>query len=138
MLDDKWGPYTIDRFASFYNTQLPRFNSRFWNPGSEAVDAFTCDWGGENNWWCPPIYLIPRILGHAQEIHAEGTIIVPQWPSAPFWPMLFASGSKVSQNIMTTEVIDKEQVIICRGGSGSRLFSKEPNTNLLAVRLKFQ
>ena len=74
------------------------------------------DWGGENNWWCPPIYLIPRVLGHAQETHAEGTLIVPQWPSAPFWPMLFASGSKVSQNIMTTEVIDKEQVIICRGG----------------------
>ena len=137
MLDDKWGPHTIDRFASFYNTQLPRFNSRFWNPGSEAVDAFTCDWSGENNWWCPPIYLIPRVLGHAQETHAEGTLIIPQWPSAPFWPMLFASESKVSQNIMTTEIIDKEQVIIRRGGSGGRLFSKEPNTNLLAVRLNF-
>jgi len=32
---------TIDRFASYYNTQLPRFNSRFWNPSSEGVDAFT-------------------------------------------------------------------------------------------------
>ena len=137
MLDDKWGPHTIDRFASFYNTQLPRFNSRFWNPGSEAVDAFTCDWSGENNWWCPPIYLIPRVLGHAQEIHAEGTLIIPQWPSAPFWPMLFASESKVSQNIMTTEITDKEQVIIRRGGSGGQFFSKEPNTNLLAVRLNF-
>ena len=38
---------------------------------------------------------------------------------------------------MTTEIIDKEQVIIRRGGSGGRLFSKEPNTNLLAVRLNF-
>ena len=53
-LERMWGPHTVDRFASFFNTQLPRFNSRFWNPGSEAVNAFTCDWHGENNWWCVP------------------------------------------------------------------------------------
>ena len=45
-----WGPHIVDRFANYVNTQLSRFNSRFWNPGSEAVDAFTCDWAGENNW----------------------------------------------------------------------------------------
>ena len=28
-LDQEWGPHTIDRFASYYNAQLPRFNSRF-------------------------------------------------------------------------------------------------------------
>lgn len=39
-----WGPYTVDRFASFYNAQVPRFNSRFWNPESEVVGAFTQDW----------------------------------------------------------------------------------------------
>ena len=138
MLDAKWGPHTIDRFASFFNSQLPRFNSRFWNPGSEAVDAFTCDWSGENNWWCPPIYLVPRVLGHAQETHAKGTLLVPQWPSAPFWPMLFTSGSKVSQSVVATQVIEKEQVVICCGRSGAQLFKGEPNTNLLAVRLDFQ
>ena len=53
-LDSLWGPHSVDRFASYYNTQLPRFNSRYWNPGSEAVDAFTCDWSNECNWLCPP------------------------------------------------------------------------------------
>ena len=138
MLDAKWGPHTIDRFASYFNTQLPRFNSRFWNPGSEAVDAFTCDWSNENNWWCPPIYLIPRVLGHAQKTSAKGTLIVPQWLSAPFWPILFASDSSVSQSVVATQVIEKEKVVICPGRSGSQLFSGSPNTNLLAVRLNFQ
>ena len=64
-LDALWGPHTIDRFASFYNTQPPRFNSRFWSPNSEGVNAFTMDWNGENNWICPPVYLIPRIIQHA-------------------------------------------------------------------------
>ena len=36
-LDKQWGPHTIDRFASHANTQLQRFNSHCWNPGSEAV-----------------------------------------------------------------------------------------------------
>jgi len=26
-LQVKWGPCTVDRFASYYNTQLPQFNS---------------------------------------------------------------------------------------------------------------
>ena len=100
------------------------------------MDAFTCNWGGENNWWCPPIHLIPRLLGHAKETQAKGTLIVPQWPSAPFWPMLFAS--KVRQNVLATEVIEKEKVEICCGRSGDQLFAGRPNTNLLAVRLDFQ
>ena len=87
-LDNAGGPHTVDRFASFQNSQVPRFNSRCWNPGSETVDAFTVDWSGENNWWCPPIGLIPRVIRHAQACGTKGSIVVPLWPSAPFWPML--------------------------------------------------
>ena len=39
-----WGPFAVDRFATWYNTKCVRFNSRFWNPGSEGVDAFTENW----------------------------------------------------------------------------------------------
>ena len=46
-VDQLWGPHTIDHFAYCFNAQTPRFNSRSWSPGSEAVDAFTVDWGGE-------------------------------------------------------------------------------------------
>ena len=42
-LDIKWGPHTVDRFTCFYNTKLPRFNSRFYQTGTEGVDAFTQD-----------------------------------------------------------------------------------------------
>ena len=40
ILDVRWGPHTIDRFACSYNAKLSRFNSRFYQPGAEAVDAF--------------------------------------------------------------------------------------------------
>ena len=48
-LDSFWGPHTVDRFANASNAHLPRFNSRFRVPGSEAVDACSVSWTGENN-----------------------------------------------------------------------------------------
>lgn len=30
MLDVRWGPHSVDRFACSYNTRLARFNSRFY------------------------------------------------------------------------------------------------------------
>ncbi len=73
-LDALWGPHTVDRFASFHNHQLPRFNTRFWNPGLEAVDTFTVNWSGGKYWLCPPIHLVPRVICHAQVCRAIGTL----------------------------------------------------------------
>ena len=37
VIDAKWGPHTIDRFASHYNAQVPRFNSLNLPPPAAAV-----------------------------------------------------------------------------------------------------
>ena len=49
-LDSIWGPHTVD---SPVNVHLEIFNFRFFNPSTKAVDAFTCDWAKDNNWWFP-------------------------------------------------------------------------------------
>lgn len=85
-LDERWGPHSVDRFACSYNAKLPRFNSRFLQPGSEAVDAFSQDWSAENNWLVPPTILIGRSLSHMRNCSATGTLIVPMWKSVQFWP----------------------------------------------------
>ena len=33
-LMSQWGPHTVDRFADYFNAQLPQFNSQFWSPGT--------------------------------------------------------------------------------------------------------
>jgi hypothetical protein len=83
-----WGPFTVDRFASSLNKKVQRFNSWRMCPGTEAVDAFTQDWNGEFNWMVPPLNLIHRVINHIQETHAQGVLIVPNWPSQPWWPQL--------------------------------------------------
>ena len=64
ILNVRWGPHTIDRFACSYNAKLPRFNSRFYQPGIEAVYAFLQDWEFENNWLLPLVSQISRVVDH--------------------------------------------------------------------------
>ena len=63
-IQQQFGNFTIDRFADNLNKKLMRVNSKFYCPGPEDVNAFTCQWGGEYNWLCPPISLISRTLRH--------------------------------------------------------------------------
>ena len=89
LISSRWGPFHVDRMACHYNSHLPRFNSKFWYPNTEAVDCFTQDWGkGCNNHVCPPPYLINAVLFHMQFCKAKGTLVVPEWKSGAFWPSL--------------------------------------------------
>ena len=52
--DNAW-VHIVDPCASDYNAKLgDSIASRFWNPGSKAMDTFTMDWSQENNYFCPP------------------------------------------------------------------------------------
>lgn len=137
MLDGMFGPHTIDRFADANNTQLIRFNSRYWSPGSEAVDAFTVNWAGENNWLCPPIGLIPRVIRYMQVCRAHGTLIVPMWESAPFWPILCPHGSIFAGFVGEWCQLPQVEGLFLPSKSGVTLFDgKVPNTPVLAIRIQ--
>ena len=115
VLDSLWGLHTIDRFANSRNAQLPRFNSRYWNPCTEAVDAFTVNWSGENNWWCPPVCLIPRVIQHASVCRVVGTLIVPHWVSSPFWPILCPTGTKFAYMVKEVVQLPRSSDLIVPG-----------------------
>ena len=80
-----WGVPTIDRFADASNTHCGRFNSRFFSPGTEAINAFTQDWATDLNLLVPPLYLIPRVLAYLRLCQARGILIFPAWKSALYW-----------------------------------------------------
>ena len=97
MLEVKWGPHTVDRFASHINSKCIRFNSRWWVPGTEAINGLNERWTGENNWLVPPPRLVPSCIVKIQKEEANCTLIVPEWKSAPFWPLLFGKSCNVSE-----------------------------------------
>ena len=137
-IDSLWGPHSVDRFASFLNFQVLRYNSRCWSPGAEAVDSFTVNWEGENNWLCPPIGLIARVIRHAQACKAVGTLIVPVWPSAPFWPLLCPYGTYYAGFVRDIRQLPRVESLFLPGRSGACLFKDHiPNTQILALRCEF-
>lgn len=93
LLDARWGPHTIDRFASDINSQLPRFNSLYFCPTAEAVDCFAQQRRGENNWCNPPFALIGRLWAFLRWQGAVATVVVPVWRSAVWWPLLCSGGA---------------------------------------------
>ena len=137
-LDAVWRPHSVDRSASFQNCQITRFNSQCWNPGAEAVDAFTVDWRDENNWWCPPLALGHRVIRHAQVCGAEGTLIGPLWPSAPFRPLVCPREGHFAPFVVGWMDLPLTDSLFLPDPSGCALFNGQVlNTRVLALHCMF-
>ena len=57
-----WGPHSVDRFATDYNAKCSRFNSRWWCPSNECVDAFKSLWSGDINWLVSLSRLVCKVM----------------------------------------------------------------------------
>lgn len=84
-LDDKYGPHSVDLFASAETARCPRFYSRWMCPGALATNAFLQDWVGENAWANPPFHLAGAVVSHALRTGATMTLIAPVWRAQPWW-----------------------------------------------------
>ena len=135
-LESLWGPFTVDRFASVMNNKTKRFNSLFWNPTAEAVDAFTQNWHGENNWLVPPIYSVIRTIKHLIYCKAKGSLIVPRWVSSPFWSYIFNKNLTYKAYVKDVLEFKETNRIYSKGSSPKCIFGTENIlSTVLAVRL---
>jgi hypothetical protein len=92
-LDQCWGPFEIDLFASAHNALTPLFFSMLACPGTAGVNAFAHTWSGRGLCWCfPPYPLIRRALDRLIAECVTACLVVPALKGAPYWPCLLASG----------------------------------------------
>lgn len=137
-LRSRWGPFTIDRFANQKNTKTVRYNALFWDPACEAVDAFTQDWSNEANWLVPPVFLVPKVLCHAESCRASGTLVVPYWESAPYWPMLRKKNGDFRNFVVDYEVfVDTRGILELGDFKRSLLGSSRFKSSIIALHLRF-
>ena len=95
---DKQYKHTIDRFASGENTQLPRFNSRWLEPRTEAVDCLRLpdsQWRAENNFCHPPWDLLDDLVLKLQRSGAAATVVAPLWPDRSWHQLLTEMASEI-------------------------------------------
>jgi len=85
----KLGVPDIDLFASRLNCQLKPFVSWGRDPEAVATNAFTLFWGQWNFIYAfPPFSLALRTLTKWKQDAAEGIVILPYWPTAPWYPLM--------------------------------------------------
>ena len=91
------------------------------------VDAFTVSWEKENLWMCPPLYLIGDVIRRVRSVPCHGTLIVPEWKSAWWWPLFFQviEGHLLSEVGYTcperedySRVVHAHEIGLMEGGQG--------------------
>lgn len=132
LLDTRFGPFTLDCFANFYNAKLPKFYSMFFVPGTSGVDSFCFNWAGEVCLLVPPVAVVGRCLEHLFRCRAKGVLVVPLWPSSFFWPMLKGF---FSQFIVGFLRVKGSKVLVLGRNLNSLLGSINFKSEVLAIHL---
>ena len=77
----------IDLFASRLNTQLPVFVPYRPDPDAKIIDAFSIKWT-ESFYAFPPFSIIGRVVQKITLEESTGLLIVPFWPTQPWYSSL--------------------------------------------------
>lgn len=134
IIKNKWGPHDVDRFANYKNAKTRRFNSKFWNPRSEAIDAFSQNWCNDNNLLVPPPYQAAKVIRHVIACRAVGTLVVPKWVSAQYWPMLVNRQGEF--NKFVTEHIELGSKVVTAGSGNKNIMGTDRfSSNILVLRI---
>lgn len=95
-LEQRFGPHTIDRYASVQSARLARFNTELPHPASQGAPALAQDWHGENNYAFPPLSELPALAQLvASQPQLQATIVAPHWPAQAWYQQLVEAASYV-------------------------------------------
>ncbi len=123
--DKKWGPRYIDRFASFENKQLPRYNAKWRDKKAEALDSIHLtdrEWRQEANWCNPPWFLLDDLTAKLRQ-SSEGASLShrPKMASLPVVRPLPRDGLRDGRNAPLKEHFLSTAARGARGGRAFRL-----------------
>ena len=99
------GQPEIDLFASRLNHKVDRYCAWQPDPGAIFIDSLMYDWSQENVYAFPPFSIIHMVIQKWIQDQAEGIIVVPKWPSQPWYTLL---NKLIVQQPIMIEVITDE------------------------------
>ena len=106
-LEDRLGSLEIDLFSSPINHKLEKFVTTFAHPRAYAVNAFTLNWNQfQNIYLFPPPKAIPRVISKLRRYRGSGVIIVPNRPTAAWFPFLAKKANPLNLLLKVTQSVD--------------------------------
>lgn len=84
-LQARYGPHTVDLFASDKTARCHRFYSRWLCPRTLGTNAFAHAWTDENAWANPPFHLVGAVVNQALSTGATVTLVAPEWRAQQWW-----------------------------------------------------
>ena len=120
-----WGSCSVNCFASYKNHKVPRFYSKYFNPGSLGVDSLAFSWVGETCWLVPPVLLVKKVIPHVCLCRCRGILVVSYWPSAHYWPLLVKRGGVFKSFVADRLYVENGKDVFLHGGNKSSLFGSE-------------
>jgi hypothetical protein len=134
--DRLWGPHTVDRMANMSNTHVPVFNSKWSDRLTVAVNCFTQDWRGENNWVCPGFHLVEAVLEHLRECKATATVVVPVWRTEPWWGTVSREGEWTSV-VQGWQMLPRHQSVFVPEHEDAALGVLQHDFDVVVLRVSF-
>jgi hypothetical protein len=137
-VEDRFGPHSIDRFASDRSHQLPRYNTKYFSPKAEGLDAFSLNWAGDNNYLFPPPSLVGQAMYHASVCGADITIVYMQRFSRPYMQSL--RRYELEGKLLDTICLGSANRVLEYRNSSPRVESRYqhlPKGHVFASRIKF-
>ena len=82
-----FGTFEVDLFATNINSKCKIYISWYPDPFASSIDAFTISWNQFYFYAFPPFAIISKVLRKIITDEAEGVLIVPWWPTQPWFPL---------------------------------------------------
>jgi hypothetical protein len=78
-LNVRFGPFSIDLFATSANAKCERFYLRSFEDRTLGVDSFAQNWAGECAYAAPSVSFVMRTIQKAAMSNMSGVLLVPLW-----------------------------------------------------------
>lgn len=76
------------------------------------------------------------VVRKVENDRANSTLVIPEWKSAPFWPLLFASNN-FTNFIKGTKFLPKEHSVVKGSGKNGVFGERILRFHMLAIKLEF-
>ena len=85
VIQERWGKFDIDLFASRLNFKVPQYVSWRPDPGAQFINAFLMNW---KPYYFYPFSLLATCLQKIEQDQSTGILIVTMWTTQPWFTLL--------------------------------------------------